>query len=110
MLIVFFADKPGQEYEDLLDVLFLSSGLLKPNGSGAGKPKLSSLSEGSANSLRAGVCLILEEILFTLESGLARIGDRPVLPKYFQKEEPVEVDPEPEAPKPVKGEIKNVLW
>ena len=34
MLIVFFADKPGQEYEELLDILFLASGLLKPFGQG----------------------------------------------------------------------------
>ena len=34
MLIVFFADKPGAEYEDLLDILFLATGLLQPTGQG----------------------------------------------------------------------------
>ena len=103
MLIVFFADKPGPEYEDLLDVLFLASGLLKPIG--FDKPKLATLSEGSSQALRAGVCLILEEILLTLEAGLAKAGERPDTPRYFQKEEVHEVDPDPGSNKPIRGRL-----
>ena len=57
--------------------------------------------------LRAGVCLILEEILLTLEAGLAKMGDRPEVPKYFQKEEAHEVDPDPGDPKPLKGQCND---
>ena len=109
MLIVFFADKPGAEYEDLLDVLFLSSGLLNPlELTATGKPKLGNLSDGATGFLRAGLCLILEEILLTLEAGLAKLGDRPEVPKYFQKEEVHEVDPDPGAPNPLKGELTHL--
>ena len=104
MLIVFFGDKPGGEYEELLDVLFLASGLLSPTGHISGKPKLGSLSESASNNLRAGICLILEETLLTLEAGLARSGDRFEVPKYFQKEEAEEVDSEQPGAKPVKGQ------
>ena len=104
MLIVFFGDKPGGEYEELLDVLFLASGLLSPTGHISGKPKLGSLSESASNNLRAGICLILEETLLTLEAGLARSGDRFEVPKYFQKEEAEEVDSEQPGTKPVKGQ------
>ena len=107
MLIVFFADKPGQEYEELLDVLFLASGLLSPTGHTGGKPKIGSLSEPSSNNLRAGICLILEETLLTLESGLARSGERFQVAKYFQKEEAEAVDSEQPVAKPFKGTVSS---
>jgi len=110
MLIVFFGDKPGGEYEELLDVLFLASGLLSPTGHISGKPKLGSLSESASNNLRAGICLILEEMLLTLEAGLARSGDRFEVPKYFQKEEAEEVDSEQPGAKPLKGQSFFYLW
>ena len=47
--------------------------------------------------------MILEEVLLTVEAGLARMGDRPTVPKYFQKEEFQDVDQENPVNKPIKG-------
>ena len=107
---MFYADQSGQEYDELLDALFLASGLLKTtpfanSESSLNQPVFGRLSDGSASSLRAGVCLILEEILLTIESGVAKLGDRPSsAAKYFHKEEAHEVDhQEGVAGKPGKG-------
>ena len=74
------------------------------------KPQLSGLSEGAAATLRLGVCLILEEILLTVESGLTRLGDRPALPRYFQKEEFQDVDQEHPVNRPPKGRKGGVSF
>ena len=108
MLIVFYADKKCPEYENILDVLFLTSGLINPPIPGKSDPpsfhtKLAPLSEISMISLRSGICLIIEETLLTLETGIARnIGREqnpiPLGPKYFQRDEFHDVDQDCSSP------------
>ena len=116
MLIVFYADKNCGEYENILDILFLSCGLLTPAAASAAahdnyrsrsshhtaaNNKLVSLSEGSMMSLRSGICLIIEETLLTLENAIVKKVDRQQqaaaassLPRYFQRDEFQDVDQE----------------
>ena len=103
MLIVFYADKKCTEYENILDIIFLTSGLINPSASPQyEKPsshlKMAALSEDSMLSLRSGICLIIEETLLTLETGIGRGKGKEqgsqlaAGPKYFQRDEFQDVD------------------